>query len=329
MYSVETQMNCIVSNTNDIYFHLAAEEYLLKNKKDNYFMLWQSNPCVVVGKHQNAVAEINHSFLREHNIPVARRLTGGGTVYHDTGNLNFTFIMNGEKGKMVDFKRYLKPVIEFLHSKSVNAQPGTKNEINVNGLKISGNAEHVFKNRVLHHGTLLYNTNLDFLQKAIQVKPGMYIDKAVQSNRAKVVNLSDFLDKGYSLGNLKIELFKFIKTCFNVAVDCQFSIRETEEIHELRNTKYSKWEWVFGYSPTFEMQKSIHYQNHKLELYILIKNGLIDQINLYSNSLSELGNSLSKRLSGKRFEYTVIEQLLEEGNEMTLSLKNSLLESLF
>jgi lipoate-protein ligase A len=322
-------MNCILTNTNDIYFHLAAEEYLLKNKKENYFILWQSNPCVVVGKHQNAMAEINNSFLRKHSIPVARRLTGGGTVYHDSGNLNFTFILNGERGKMVDFKRHLRPVIEFLHSKKINAQAGTKNEINVNGLKISGNAEHVFKTRVLHHGTLLFNTNLDFLQKAIQVKPEIYIDKAVQSNRAEVVNLSGYFNDRYTFRNFKRDLYEFVKTYFKNVVDCELSDSETKEILELRNTKYSTWEWIFGYSPKFELQKTLHYQEHLLELYILIKNGLIDQISMQCDSLSELEYNLSKKLQGKRFDYNSIEQLLEEENKVSQNLKEKLLSSLF
>jgi len=323
------QMNCILTSKYDIYFHLAAEEYLLKNKEENYFLLWQSNPCVVVGKHQNAMAEINHHFLREHNIPVARRLTGGGTVYHDTGNLNFTFIMNGEKGKLVDFQRHLKPVIEFLHSKDIIARAGTKNEINVNGIKISGNAEHVFKNRVLHHGTLLYNTNLEFLRKSLQVKPGTYIDKAVQSNRAEVVNLSEFLEKNFTLDKFKNEFYEFIKTCFDDAVDYKINNSESEEINALKDAKYSKWEWIFGYSPTFELRKTINHQNHKIELNILIKYGLIDQINLVCNSLSELADSLSKSLQGKRFEYDIIEQTLVNKSKLSISLKNTILESLF
>jgi len=310
MYSAETRMNCILTNTKDIYFHLAAEEYLLKNRNEDFFLLWQSDPCVVVGKHQNAMAEINHLFLREHNIAVARRLTGGGTVYHDAGNLNFTFIMNGEKGKLVDFQRHLKPVIEFLHSKNIIARAGTKNEINVNGLKISGNAEHVFKDRVLHHGTLLFHTDLEILRKSIQVKPDLYIDKAVQSNRTEVINLSEFLDKKETLEKFKNDFSKFIKASFPLVVDYRLSDEESEEIKALRDAKYSQWEWIYGYSPVFEIRKKISFRNQTLELYLLVKNGLIEKADLKNMPFGELVDDLIKILPGKRFEYDDIRSTL-------------------
>ena len=117
-------VHCILTDSKDIFYNLAAEEFLLKNEEDNFFMLWQSDPTVVVGKHQNTMAEVNYPFIREKKIVVARRLSGGGTVYHGPGNLNFTFIMNGEKGKLVDFKKYFTPVIEFLHTKNIPAKAG-------------------------------------------------------------------------------------------------------------------------------------------------------------------------------------------------------------
>ena len=136
-------MYCIISDTRDPYFNLATEEYLMKHSEEDIFLLWQSELCVVVGKHQNTYAEINYPFIREHNIKVARRLSGGGTVFHDRGNLNFTFIRNGEPGKLVDFRRFVSPVIEMLQQLNVHAVMGGKNDILVDGKKISGNAEHV------------------------------------------------------------------------------------------------------------------------------------------------------------------------------------------
>ncbi len=156
-------MLCIQSPSRDPYFNLAAEEYLLKQSTDDVFMLWQSSPVVVSGKHQNVYAEMNYRYIREKGILVARRLTGGGTVYHDPGNINFSFIRQGEAGKMVDFTGFIEPVIRFVNSLGVHASQGPKHEIMVNGKKISGNAEHVFKNRVLHHGTLLFDAALDEL----------------------------------------------------------------------------------------------------------------------------------------------------------------------
>lgn len=322
-------MHCILLDEKDIYFNLATEEFLLKQRQGNFFMLWQSQACVVVGKHQNAMAEINHSFLRAKQIPVARRLTGGGTVYHDSGNLNFAFIMNSEKGKMVDFGRYITPVIEFLHSKNIPAQAGIKNDISINGLKISGNAEHVYKNRVLHHGTLLFNTDLAVLQQAIQIEPGKYIDKAVQSNRTEVVNISEFLNSGLSINTFKEDLNSFIKDYYADTIDYQFTKEEIKKILDLRNKKYSTWKWIFGYSPAFKIQRTIYADNQKIDLYLKVTNGVIEEALLNCESLAELEGDLSKKFIGERFEYNDIDALLSGEELISGDLKSSILKSIF
>ena len=156
-------------------------------------MLWQSEDSVVVGKHQNAMAEINYRFLQREGVPVARRLSGGGTVFHGDGNVNFTYLINGEKGKLIDFRRFVSPVVDYLATLGIPAEIGTRNDILVEGLKVSGNAEHVYRSRVLHHGTLLFGANLERPNMAIQVVPGRFTDRAVQSNRSKVTNISNYL----------------------------------------------------------------------------------------------------------------------------------------
>ncbi len=161
------------------------------------FILWQNSPAVIVGKHQNALAEINVAFVMANNIPVVRRLTGGGTVFHDKGNINFTFIKNADdEGKMIDFRKYAGPILEGLQSLGLNAQFSARNDIFLNDKKISGNAEHIYakKKRVLHHGTLLFNSNLALLNEAIKANPDRYIDKAVNSVRSVVTNIVDYLN---------------------------------------------------------------------------------------------------------------------------------------
>ena len=230
-------MLSIISNTKDIYFHLAVEEFLLKNRAEEFFMLWQSEPCVVVGKHQNALAEVHHRYLRAHHIPVARRLTGGGTVYHGPGNMNFTFIRNGEQGKLVDFKKFVRPVVKFLQLKGLPATIGTRNDLLIEGLKISGNAEHVFKQRVLHHGTLLFNADLEVLNTSIRVRPGRFRDKAVQSNRSEVTNIAAWLIRPQTIDEFSDELYQFLVNEFSGS-PYQFTRSELKEIELLKATKY-------------------------------------------------------------------------------------------
>src|SRR5450759_4199757 len=174
-------MFCINLNTNDPFFNLAIEEYLLKNSKEEYLILGINKPSVIIGKHQSAHREVDTKFVLENNIPVIRRISGGGSVFHDNGNLNFTFICQSEDGKQVDFRKYTKPVIEFLLSLGLETKFEGGNDLKIDGLKISGNAEHVHRNRVLHHGTLLFSTSLDMLRNALRKDSSHYTTRAVES----------------------------------------------------------------------------------------------------------------------------------------------------
>ena len=174
-------MLCIINTNTKPYFNLAAEDYVLRNFKDDCFMLWRNKPSIIIGKHQNTLAEINLEYVKDNNIDVVRRLSGGGAVFHDLGNLNFTFIKNAkDEGSLVDFKKYIQPILEVLQSLGVNAKFEGRNDIMIDGKKISGNAEHVFKRRVLHHGTLLFLSQIADLSKALKVNPLKYQDNGVK-----------------------------------------------------------------------------------------------------------------------------------------------------
>jgi lipoate-protein ligase A len=181
------------NQSTDPFFNLAAEEYLLKNSSSEYLILYVNSPCIVIGKHQVSHREADTEFITGNFIPLVRRISGGGTVFHDEGNLNFSFISNGKEGRQVDFRKYTLPVIKFLSVLGVEARFEGKNDLKVNGLKISGNSEHVHRNRVLHHGTLLYDTNLDFLKGSIRKDTSFYKTRAVNSNPSHVTNLKKML----------------------------------------------------------------------------------------------------------------------------------------
>ena len=153
-------MLCIISPYTSPYFNLAAEEYLLKCFQEDVFLLYRNIPSIVVGKHQNTLAEINLPFVQEQDILVARRISGGGTVFHDLGNLNFAFFTTGKEGDLVNYKRATMPIIEALGKMGLEAKLGQRNELLLKKLKISGTASHVWKKRVLHHGTLLFSSEI-------------------------------------------------------------------------------------------------------------------------------------------------------------------------
>lgn len=250
-------MRCILRNETDPYFNIAAEEFILKNSDEDVFMLWRNDPAVIIGKHQNAFAEINHEFVRKKKIAVIRRISGGGAVYHDRGNLNFTFITHGEPEKLVDFHKFTFPVTEALKKWDLPVAIGNRNSLYINGFKISGNAEHVFRNKVLHHGTLLFNSELSVLEKAIHPPAISYVDKAVKSVRSKVANITDFLNGNITIQEFAGYIMNYI-TRSNIESYLQpFTKHENEQITALMNEKYLTWAWNYGYSPKFSFSTRV------------------------------------------------------------------------
>jgi lipoate---protein ligase len=186
-------MFCLNLNSTDPFFNLAVDEYLLKNSREEFLILGINEKSVIIGKHQCANRETDTKFINLNAIPVIRRITGGGTVFHDSGNLNFSFILNSREGKQIDFRKYTLPVIGFLLSLGVKAEFGGKNDLLAGGLKISGNAEHVYRDRVLHHGTLLFNASLEMLRGSLRKDTSGYKTRAVRSNPSQVINLAGML----------------------------------------------------------------------------------------------------------------------------------------
>ena len=267
-------MICVLSNTYDPYFNLAAEEYLFKNTDEEVFMLWQCHSTIVVGKHQNTLAEINYPYVRKNGIKVARRLSGGGTVFHDSGNVNFTFIKHGEKGKLIDYEKHVAPIINLLKKMGIDAQPGEKNEILLKGKKISGNAEHIYKSRILHHGTLLFDTQLDRLNNALQINTGKYHDKAVQSNRSKVTNILQHLHEKISVEEFMTYLFENFSNTTN-ALRYHFSRPELEIVNRIAEQKYNTWEWIYGYSPKYSFENKIKLEDREIGIHLEVESGII------------------------------------------------------
>jgi len=309
--SLVTTMLIINQSVNNPYFNIASEEYLLKNFSEDIFILYSNSPSIIVGKHQNTMAEINHRFVSQKHIPVIRRLSGGGTVYHDLGNVNYSFITNGSEGNLVDFKKHTQPVIDVLKSLGVDARIGGKNDIRVGDKKISGNAEHIYKNRVLHHGTLLFNANLDELNESIKVNLEAYTDRAVKSIRSQVANITEYLNRDISIEKFKEMLIAHIKTLFPNAIDYQLTPSDIDSINELIATKFSTWEWNYGYSPTYILNRQISINNKFWDIEINVEKGIIVKVTIKSNSsISKSIEELEELMIGCIHEKTEISQRL-------------------
>ena len=239
-------MRCINNSNTDIYFNLAAEEYLIKNASEAVFMLWQNEPCVVIGRHQDIRAEANLDFIRENEIKIARRYSGGGTVYQDEGNLNLTFIeFNGNP----DFEKYTLQMLEILSKAGIQAQADARRGLYIDGKKISGSAQYIRGNKTLYHATLLYSTNLNKLTSTLETS-NTYSElqessKYVKSVKSAVTNITDHLTYPLSIDEFKKLIINYFINETRANSFHPFSQEEITAINHLKQEKYATPSWNF------------------------------------------------------------------------------------
>lgn len=285
----DIHMLIISSQETNPCFNLAAEEYLLKNVPGDCFMLYRNRPSIIVGKHQNALSEINYRYVRENNIPVVRRLSGGGTVFHDPGNLNFSFVMNGEAGKLVDFRKFTRPILDVLQQLGIEARFEGRNNLTIGGLKFSGNAEHVYKNRVLHHGTLLYSATIGNLTEALKPGTARYTDRAVKSVPGRVTNISQHLREPMDLETFSDRIIDHVRYLHPESIFYEFNDEETEGIRELARDKYATWEWNFGYSPSYALQNDLRLNDKFFPFLLEVEKGFISKFSITEGPFTGAG----------------------------------------
>jgi len=290
-------MRCITLESDNPFFNLAVEEVLLKNSREDYLILGINKPSLIIGKHQSAHKEANTKFITENNIPVIRRITGGGTVFHDKGNLNFSFIQQSESGKQIDFKKYTLPVIEFLSSVNIEAIFEGKNDLKVGGYKISGNAEHVYRNRVLHHGTILFSASLDQLRNSIRKDKSGYTTRAVESNPSSVMNLKEMLDRYNDVYELRSGMMKYFLHTIPEAEISNLSTDDAKAAEILVAAKYNTWEWNWAYGPEYTFRNTFQFKGNPHHCVLIVKDGIITGCSI-DGSLEML--SFSDKLVGCR-----------------------------
>ena len=276
-------MFCINLETTDPFFNLAVDEYLLKNRKEDFLVLGINETSVIIGKHQVVHRETDTKFITLHNIPVIRRISGGGTVFHDRGNLNFSFILNSKHGYQVDFRKYTQPVIDFLSSLGIKAEFEGRSDLKVGGFKISGNSEHVYHDRVLHHGTLLFDSDLDHLANAIRKDKGRYSTRAVESNPVPVINLNyvlkdvlkDVLKYVDKISDFRSLMLGWFLNNLPGSEVIEISETETNEIKQLVEKKYRTWEWNYGYGPEYHFENRFACGGNEMGWKLFVKDGII------------------------------------------------------
>ena len=264
-----------------------VEEYVFESlsKDYNYFILWQNASTVVVGRHQNTFNEVDEAFSRENNISVVRRLSGGGAVYHDLGNLNFTFIQDAA-GKEPDLALFCHPVAKAIRTLGAEAEVNGRNDITVNGLKFSGNAQYVKNGRVMHHGTLLFDSQLEVAARVLRPDPEKIKAKGVASVRSRITNLKPLLPPGTTLENFRDALLKalFENEQMEAYILCDADL---SAITALRDARYGTWAWNWGASPACDMTLSGRVEGcGRLIFQFRVERGFITGATLYGDFFS-------------------------------------------
>ncbi|QQY79459.1 lipoate-protein ligase [Keratinibaculum paraultunense] len=294
-------------------FNLALEQYVFDNLNqfDEIFLLWINEPAIIVGKNQNTIEEINLDYVKENNIHVVRRLSGGGAVYHDLGNLNYTIISKSKGSSSFNFEAFSKPVIEVLDKLGVKAEFTGRNDITIDGKKFCGNAQYMKKGKVLHHGAILFDTDLTVLSKALKVSKDKIESKGVKSVRSRVTNIIDYLDEKITVEDFKQLLLEHMFKKDSKIKEYKLTEEDYANINKLMEERYSTWEWNFGKSPKFNISKSKRFPAGKVETKIYVENGRINELKFYGDFFG--GGEISdieEKFKGIKYKEDEIEKVL-------------------
>lgn len=310
----------LISNKDnkDATLNLALDEWCVRNldvNDKNYILFYINSPSIIIGKHQNTIEEINSEYVERNNIKVVRRISGGGAVYHDEGNLNFSFITKYSHDSIHNFKKFTAPVIKALHSLGVDAILGGRNDITVDGRKISGNAQFSNTRSMFSHGTLLFDSKIENVVEALNVKAEKIESKGIKSVKSRVANIKEFLKNEITIDEFKNVL---IENIFDGVKDYpvyKLSDKEWAEVEKIANTKYRTWEWNYGRSPEFNIQKINRFDFGQIDARINVKDGIIKDIKLFGDFLGhgEM-KEIEQRLTGKRYEEKEIENAISDIN---------------
>ena len=280
-------MKYLETGSFDPTYNLALEEYILRHHTEGeILMLWQNDNSIIIGLNQNTEAEINRSFVDQHHISVVRRITGGGAVYHDLGNLNYSFITDIDKAEQVVISKFADPIVKALISLGLDAEASGRNDILVSGRKVSGTAQRIINGRILFHGTLLFDSNPEIVANALNVDKDKFQGKASQSVKGRIGNIRDFLNEDMTLAEFKDYILRFL-VGDSKQDTIQLSSSELATIEKLRKEKYSTWEWNYGVSPKYTYSNKKRFAGGSLEARVDVeKGGLIRDIVFYGDFLA-------------------------------------------
>ncbi|RPF52042.1 lipoate--protein ligase [Aquisalibacillus elongatus] len=307
-------------NITDPYINLAIEEYVLNHlnisEDQQYLLFYVNGPSIIIGRNQNTVEEINTDFVDANNIKVVRRLSGGGAVYHDLGNLNFSFLAKDEGDSFSNFAKFTQPVVDALQKLGVNAELSGRNDLTADGRKISGNAQFTKKGRMFSHGTLMFDSEVENVVSSLKVKSEKIRSKGIKSIRSRVANISEFLDNKMTMDEFKEVLLKYIFDVEDIKDVPRYELKEEDwkKINEISESRYQRWDWNYGRSPKFNIQHSKRVEGvGSYDVRLDVKKGVIEDVHIFGDffGIGEV-DELENALKGVKYERQAIQDAIKD-----------------
>ena len=301
----------------DPYINLALEEYVLNNfgEEDTYLLFYINEPSIIIGKNQNSIEEINTDYVETNNIKVVRRLSGGGAVYHDKGNLNFSFITKDDGDSFHNFQKFTEPVVRALNEIGVPAELIGRNDLLVDGRKISGNAQFATKGRMFSHGTLMLDSEIEHVVNALNVKKEKIESKGIKSIKSRVANITEYLDEKMPMEQFKELILRSIFAVENVEDVPRYELTDEDwsNVYEISKNRYQRWEWNFGKSPAYNKKASHKFASGFLDVRLDVKKGIIENCKIYGDFFG-LGDvkDIENKLIGVRHQREAVQSALKD-----------------
>ena len=296
--------------------NLAIEEYLLKTmdvEKEPVLLFYINQPSIIIGKNQNTIEEINTDYVEDHDIIVVRRLSGGGAVYHDLGNLNFSFITKDDGDSFMNYKKFTQPVVDALVKLGVNAELSGRNDILAEGRKVSGNAQFATRGRMYTHGTLMFNTEIDAVVAALKVKKDKIESKGIKSVRSRVANISEFLKDDMTVEQFRMEILKSVFGGEENIRYYELTEEDWANIHKISEERYQTWEWNYGKSPRFNIQKTHRFPSGSIDIRLEVNHGVIEEAHIFGDffGVGEVAD-IEASLIGTKYDRSSIAEALTD-----------------
>ncbi|HGI4761825.1 TPA: lipoate--protein ligase [Streptococcus agalactiae] len=299
-------MKYIVNTSNDPAYNVALEAYAFQKLTDidEIFILWINEPAIIIGRHQNTIQEINKEFIDKNGIHVVRRLSGGGAVYHDLNNLNYTIISNNTQEGAFDFQTFSKPVIDTLAKLGVKAEFTGRNDLEINGQKFAGNAQAYYKGRMMHHGCLLFDVDMLVLGQALKVSKDKIESKGIKSVRARVTNIVDHLSDKITVQEFSDAILAQMKEEYPEMDEYVLSDAELSEIQAMRDNQFATWDWTYGKAPEYTIERGVRYPAGKITTYANVENSTIKSVKIFGDFFGvKPVDDIEKMLEGVRYDY--------------------------